>query len=168
LKRLELDGYCANLQLAFEHNGRQHYEIGNLFSSTEADLSARKVLDEKKARLCFQQGVRLIVVPELLLMTELEDLPQLVKEQCSRQGVDIRGLKFGLRGLSRHVVDQEIDELRRIAHDKGGRLISTVYQNTRTKLEWECAVGHRWLTMPMHVKRGSWCSRCFYESRRVR
>jgi hypothetical protein len=53
-----------------------------------------------------------------------------------------------------------IEEMRRIAETRGGRCLSTHYTNASTKLEWECAKGHRWVARPGKVKRGTWCPFC--------
>lgn len=50
-------------------------------------------------------------------------------------------------------------DVRALAKARGGRLLSS-YQGVRTKLEWECAEGHRfWLISPS-VARGRWCPYC--------
>jgi len=53
-----------------------------------------------------------------------------------------------------------IEEMRRIAKERGGKCISDIYVNNRTKLLWECANGYQWETTPTSVKRGSWCPHC--------
>jgi hypothetical protein len=54
-----------------------------------------------------------------------------------------------------------IEEMKGIAEGRGGRCLSDTYVNSKTKLEWECAKGHRWTAIPSNVKnRGSWCPIC--------
>jgi len=60
---LELDGYCAPLKLAFEYQGRQHYDFSPHFHKTRADFYNGQYRDEMKAKLCRQHGIRLLVVP---------------------------------------------------------------------------------------------------------
>jgi len=52
--------------------------------------------------------------------------------------------------------------LRKLANERGGRLISTDYRNNRQKLEWACKHGHRWLARSGNVKKGTWCPICSY------
>ena len=62
-RRLELDGYCGALQLAFEYNGRQHYEHVSHFHRHAQTFAAGVARDGRKRDLCRIHGIRLIVVP---------------------------------------------------------------------------------------------------------
>ncbi|WP_322062938.1 hypothetical protein [Paraburkholderia sp. J63] len=53
-----------------------------------------------------------------------------------------------------------IAELQQVAAERGGRCLSTDYVNTKTRVEWECAAGHRWFATPVRVKAGGWCRVC--------
>lgn len=57
-----------------------------------------------------------------------------------------------------------IDLMRTIAAERGGMCVSTSYVNSATKLEWECARGHRGLATPNSIRRGHWCARCYFIS----
>lgn len=57
-------------------------------------------------------------------------------------------------------VTMRLDEVNLVAEQRGGRCLSRHYVNALTKLEWQCAHGHRWQATPNHVKRGSWCGKC--------
>ena len=62
--RMQLDGHCSELQLAFEHHGQQHYVTNHFFhlrrkSSFEEQLGR----DRLKVLQCEAAGVRLVVVP---------------------------------------------------------------------------------------------------------
>jgi hypothetical protein len=59
---LELDGYNEKLQIAFEYNGRQHYEFEPHFHKSKADFYNGQYRDELKRNLCRKKGVRLLVV----------------------------------------------------------------------------------------------------------
>lgn len=56
-----------------------------------------------------------------------------------------------------------IEEMQAIAAARGGRCLSTQYVNAKTRLEWECAAGHRWLAIPGNVTHGTWCGACVKE-----
>ncbi len=167
-KRLELDGYCEELGIAFEHNGRQHTRKGGLFARTRTGLAEISKRDRRKAALCMKRGVRLMTIRELFSITNPDDLPRLVREWCTSVGIDTSGLNFDV------VVDRyspqipratrELNLLREIAKSKGGELVSDVYLSTSVKHTWKCAAGHVWDALPMHVKRGVWCRECWMAS----
>ena len=54
-----------------------------------------------------------------------------------------------------------IETFRKIAIDRGGKLISNQYLNIDTNLEWECSEGHRWKATGNNVKlKNTWCPVC--------
>ena len=53
-----------------------------------------------------------------------------------------------------------IEEMQHIAERNNGKCISKNYDNTRTKLLWECSKGHQWEAPLGQVKSGSWCPYC--------
>jgi hypothetical protein len=57
-----------------------------------------------------------------------------------------------------------IDLMRAIAKERGGECVSKTYVNSSTRLEWECARGHRWFATPNTIRRGHWCARCYFIS----
>ena len=50
--------------------------------------------------------------------------------------------------------------IQKIAWNKGGRCLSRVYVNSKTKLLFECAKKHRWWQKSDHIKAGTWCAKC--------
>lgn len=60
---LEIDLFCEELKLAFEYNGKQHYEFVPMFHSTEENFKQTKEHDKIKLRDCTKQGITLIVIP---------------------------------------------------------------------------------------------------------
>jgi transposase-like protein len=67
--QLHLDGFCKELQLAFEYNGPQHYEPGHFNSS----FKDQQIRDEIKATRCIEHGVTLIVVPYWIKPSEMQN-----------------------------------------------------------------------------------------------
>jgi hypothetical protein len=53
-----------------------------------------------------------------------------------------------------------LEEMRKIALERGGECLSTEYKNNCTPLAWRCAEGHRWAAPGHNVKNGSWCKIC--------
>jgi len=50
--------------------------------------------------------------------------------------------------------------MRILANSKGGYCLSTEYINSKTKLKWECAEGHRWHAKLNSIQQGRWCMKC--------
>lgn len=70
--RLELDSYCEKLLLAFEYNGKQHYEFSPLHHSTKEDFEKRKEYDRIKLKKCSDNNVTLIVIPYTVKEKDME------------------------------------------------------------------------------------------------
>lgn len=57
-----------------------------------------------------------------------------------------------------------LERMRTIANERGGICLSGAYIDNNTKLEWECARGHRWWARPRQVGSGNWCAQCSFLS----
>lgn len=80
LGRQSLDGYCSELSFAFEYDGRQHSEPVVFFNKTKVDkLDVIQRRDAKKQRLCAENGVVLLRVPEIRTLTENRILVEVSK-----------------------------------------------------------------------------------------
>jgi hypothetical protein len=53
-----------------------------------------------------------------------------------------------------------IQTMRTIAAARGGRCLSQEYVGSKSKLTWQCALGHRWQALPASVVHGTWCPVC--------
>ena len=60
MERLEFDGYCKELKLAWEYQGRQHYEYIQHFHKKCDSLQKQQERDSKKRELCKENGITLI------------------------------------------------------------------------------------------------------------
>lgn len=60
-----------------------------------------------------------------------------------------------------------LEDMQFIANERGGRCLSSIYINSKTKLEWECSNGHTWLAAPSHIVSGTWCRSCHFQHRRL-
>jgi hypothetical protein len=69
---LELDAYCEELKLAAEMNGIGHSVWPNPFHDTRDKFEAQLERDARKAQLCAQYGIKLVVVPHEVSRDELE------------------------------------------------------------------------------------------------
>src|SRR5580692_3072925 len=53
-----------------------------------------------------------------------------------------------------------LDDCKETAKAKGGLCLSKEYINNRIKMEWECAMGHRWMAKAHELRAGHWCVIC--------
>jgi hypothetical protein len=60
---LELDCYNAELRIAAEYNGVQHYEFPNPFHKNKEEFIKQLRRDDYKRKACDQLGIYLITVP---------------------------------------------------------------------------------------------------------
>lgn len=64
LEGKQLDGYCQELSIGMEHQGRQHYNIVKWWHKNgQADLDAQQERDAEKEAACEDNDVALIVIP---------------------------------------------------------------------------------------------------------
>ena len=151
---MHLDGYCRDLNLAFEYNGRQHYERVAYWQS-DSDFQNQIKRDTLKDRLCEENSVHLIRISH-----SEKDIESHIRRQLSK--LDIAYKKDPIDWTSFRK-NQALDEYKRIAEEKGGKLLSRGYFGTRIKLEWECSKNHQWQAAPRDIKRGHWCRKCGWE-----
>ena len=54
-----------------------------------------------------------------------------------------------------------INLLKKIAKQNGGKLLSDNYIDNQTNLLWECEFGHTWIATPSNIKNyNTWCMKC--------
>ena len=53
-----------------------------------------------------------------------------------------------------------IEDIHKIALERGGKCLSRKYVNSHSPLSWECASGHRWESPATNIKSGNWCPEC--------
>ena len=156
--RMELDGYCAELKLAFEYNGVQHYEDIPYFQQKDSleKISSRDVL---KSSLCEENGIHLIIIT---YKDNLIELPKLIQKKLKEIGINFKNVNFdGPIDFNRvYEHKNKIEEMQKFAENKNGKCISTKYINSKTKLKWMCSKGHTWEAVPSSLKAGSWCPTC--------
>lgn len=57
-------------------------------------------------------------------------------------------------------VKHTIEEMKKIASERGGECLSDIYTNVKTKLKWKCYLGHVWESAPVNIVKGCWCPEC--------
>ena len=142
---LELDGYNADLRLAFEYQGPHH------------DKPAQIERDKAKMTLCSERGIKILEIPYVKNPWPPEKVFRRVKNEI--QKVD----------PNREVIlpnedfySQKLKELKDLARSRGGSLLSNVYQGGRTNLLWSCGNSDHlpWEATSESIRSGSWCPHC--------
>jgi hypothetical protein len=56
----------------------------------------------------------------------------------------------------------DINEMYKLAENKGGTFLSEEYKGMNTKHKWQCKYGHHWEATPANIKsNNSWCPECY-------
>ncbi|MEZ7956861.1 MAG: hypothetical protein QMC23_07605 [Rubritalea sp.] len=174
--KLELDGLNSEIGLAFEHQGKQHYEPKDFHtegSSKESKdaLQRTKNNDMGKMVLCIKKGVALILVPEVPSLTKLDNLKSTIGLLCKKAGYPLPEnfeyikIDYSMAYANPSIMNS-FEELCQIAAERGGKLISTYFKGSGEQHKWQCEKGHQWMAKPLNVKhRESWCPVCSLKKR---
>ncbi len=154
--RMELDGYCEKLELAFEYQGEQHYKQHELFHK-DATFEERQQLDELKRRLCKEHNIVLIEVPYTV---DYRKMFEWIINECLKHGVTIPETDWIDYTKLDAYSPKRLKELQEIAAKRGGECLSEAYLGANVKMKWKCSEGHIWETLPKVIKRGNWCATC--------
>lgn len=154
--RMELDGHCEELMLAFEYNGKQHYEK-NLFIKDKDAINRRIKDDEIKQWLCKKRGISLIVVSYKVSFSQMYDF---IISTCRKGKISIPvHEKPNYKDFTIYKTDK-ITELNDLVRERGGKCLSRNYINETEPLQWKCKFGHEWNATPNTIRQGHWCLSC--------
>lgn len=140
-RNLELDGYNAKLNIAFEYQGRQHNSNDTEFGG---DYEKQKERDIYKKEICKQHGIQLIHIEQPRSYDHDKFLKDIIK-QCQEQGLD---LTIGSNQIDFYSVNdknnlaQNYKAFKEFAQSKGYTLISKNLTTMEDKLNFVCSQGH--------------------------
>ena len=168
LKEFELDGYCENVivndktfKIAFEYQGRQHYEYIECWNETTEDFEKRKERDKEKVIMCKENNVVLIVIPYTI---KLKDLQNFIMDACFENDVKVdynEVIDINKFTDIYKYNDSRFDEMIKIITNKGGKTYAKVYVSSRHMIEVTCLEdGYTWTTCYDYLKQGLWCPEC--------
>lgn len=159
--KLELDGYCTSLGIAFEHNGLQHYGT-NVFRLENFDKVFRRAQDNDndKEILCKLHGIALIKIPALGYLTKIENFSNVISIEFNRLNLKCNKPIIMNDDIIYCISKNSLCELNDIAKKRGGKCLSMCYINSKTPLDFECRNGHVWHATASNIKRGTWCPKC--------
>jgi len=82
---LELDGFCEDLRLAFEYQGKQHYEYIHHFHRNEGDFERQQERDKLKLELCKKHNIDVLIIPHTLSYQNENELRIFIKEELIKR-----------------------------------------------------------------------------------
>jgi hypothetical protein len=88
-RKLELDGYCNELKMAFEYQGRYHKEIVDSYKMTDLDLDKRKRYDKIKKQKCKENDIFLIEIPQFDKKFRPENLVSFIENKFIENKINI-------------------------------------------------------------------------------
>lgn len=139
--RLELDGYCPELGIAFEHNGIQHYEQSNWFKSS---LEQIKTHDNIKYKLCEIKGIKLITIPSLFSILKIDKLKDFIKQSCIEKNIQLPDNYDNIEIDISSVYDLDFQSLKEMMRSYNIECLSDIYSGSFVKLKWRCCCGFIW------------------------
>lgn len=149
--RLELDGFCKELNIAFEHNGRQHYENIKFYNKK---IEPRKENDKIKKELCEKYKIKLIEIPQLNIYTK--NLNEHIKNECVRLNIKMPEKVIDINNL--RINSTQLDWCYEYAKNKSGECLSNYFSE---RISWRCRNGHEWQCNIYSMRhKNTWCKRC--------
>lgn len=156
--KLALDGYNAELGIAFEHNGLQHYKYVKHFHRDEKTLDKRVQADGLKWWLCNANGVILLEVPYTIADNVL---PKWISDELVKLGAPKQKYAASSVCVLTATGVSALQKLRDHASSRGGECLSSEYFGAAGRCKFRCKEEHEWTTQAMHVLyRGTWCRKC--------
>lgn len=164
LQGLELDGFNAELALAFEANGVQHYVASPLFHKSATDLQMQQERDRKKQELCREAGITLVVIPHSVTDAGALETRGYIAEQLAVHGVvpphDPMTVEIDYRKIYDRSQDETYQRFAEIVREKGGTFATENYLGISRPLQVSCEHGHSWTPYPHVILKGHWCPEC--------
>jgi hypothetical protein len=162
---LQLDGYNEELGIAFEHQGRQHYKIGSIFSKNKRIFKNIQKRDNIKKDLCIKNNIKLFIIPEIPLFTKINDIKDEIKNQSINLGIilplDFNDIIIDTSKVYNPNDISRLNEQKIIAQSKNGVCLSNEWLGWSTKLLYKCDKNHEFWATPFNIKfNRKWCRKC--------
>ncbi|SHJ66385.1 hypothetical protein SAMN02745165_02874 [Malonomonas rubra DSM 5091] len=162
--KLHLDGYNADLAVAFEVNGIQHYQFTPRFHESEEDVRLQKQRDAIKAELCEENGVNLITVPYWVINEGVLSIKNHLTKTLIGRGLksvrDIHAVEVDSEKIYNVKSDPDYLKFEGFVRKNGGHFKTADYFGRTIPLTVTCDEGHSWNALPYLVTAGHWCPDC--------
>ena len=161
--RLELDGYCQELGLAFEHHGPQHYEVTKFFHQNDPKkLENQQIRDQLKLSLCEKNGVKVLVVPTLGEKIQVSDLKDFIKTELIKLDIELPSnydeIEIDINQINH---SDKLDCYHELAEKNLGKIrleLMEPYVNINSIVWIECSKGTVSSKKGSLLKEGFWCT----------
>jgi hypothetical protein len=152
--RMELDGFCEELKLAFEYNGGQHYKESSkgMFEETYRGQNTR---DRTKKRLCRDNNINLIEVKYFNYKKPDREIFYYVIDRIRECGIKVlqEKIKINTDTLFKNLVPDKILLAQERADKVGLIFLGIKDGNKKFELKWRGAIRSYWYR----------CKKCKYE-----
>jgi len=165
--RLELDGYNENLKLAYEYNGRQHYEICE-YKRTQQDVDHQKEMDKFKLDKCVENNIKLIIIPFTVTKIDIIDY---IKNKCKEYGLKFDdNIQIDLNKFTTDYsyTESRLRKIKKIVEEKHGVCLTNTYIGVNTMMKFRCENNHEWETKAASIIGGHWCPTCGIENKIIK
>lgn len=156
--RLELDGYCKELKIAFEYNGEQHYDPQHYYNllQNKNDYDSQAIRDSKKRMLCAKKKITLIEI------RHTNNTDYLEKDIRSRL-LDL-GICLARKKIIWSKFQERVDDFKKSAttlQNKNIILLTKAYLGSHSRHEFRCSKCHYiWKAVLKDVLYRSGCPMC--------
>ena len=87
-----MDGYNKDDKLAFEYQGRQHYELIHHFHKNEIQFQQQQERDIWKYNKCIEEGISLMIIPYQYSYKNSKELKKYIQAQIITLNWNIHNL----------------------------------------------------------------------------
>jgi len=153
---LELDGFCEEISIAFEHQGAQHFREVKFFHREEDSFKKQQIRDEKKRQICRKKNILLIEIPHTVSNKEGK-IETYIKKRLPAKFVvgKVNWEKFGTS------LKPKLKEIKEILVARNITCLSNVYTGRKTKFDLRCNVcNYEWTTTADCIQDGHGCHQC--------
>jgi hypothetical protein len=161
LEGLELDGYSEKLKIAFEHQGFHHYQETHQ-SRKGARLKDWSARDLKKKKLCKENGVKLIAIPELGSKIKTSNLLSFISAWAKKNKLDELICSNAQININEaYIREDEIKKLNIIIKSRGLMCLDTSFIGVDEKYQFKCLKCENIFSSSFYsIKKGGGCQRC--------
>ncbi len=151
--RLELDGYCEELKLAFEYHGKQHFKNIPYWHKNGNDLSKQQKRETEKLSSCKGLAIDLTII-----RWDCNDLEAFLRSELKKRGLSSTGR---IEWDEFRDNPSRLEEVQEAAEKVNTECLSRKYIAAREPMKFKCKKCSRaWTSTANDIKNGYGCIRC--------